>query len=64
MDFLRDAVARGFTHPVVMRADADLDPLRARDDFRKLLAGLEVQQQVSGAPGETETKANAAGRNS
>ena len=49
MDFLRDAVARGYTHPVAMRADADLDPLRARDDFRKLIVDLEAQQKVSGA---------------
>jgi tetratricopeptide (TPR) repeat protein len=47
MGFLRDAVARGYGHPVAMRADADLDPLRARVDFRKLIAGLESQQKVS-----------------
>jgi hypothetical protein len=27
MDFLRDAVARGYTHPIAIRADADLDSL-------------------------------------
>jgi hypothetical protein len=31
-----------------MRTDADLDALRDRDDFRKLLAGLEAQQKDSG----------------
>jgi tetratricopeptide (TPR) repeat protein len=48
MDFLRDAVSRGYTHSVAMRSDHDLDPLRARDDFRKLIADLEAQQEVSG----------------
>jgi hypothetical protein len=50
MDFLRDAAARGYGHPIAMRTDHDLDPLRARDDFRKLLADLEAQQKVSGGP--------------
>jgi serine/threonine protein kinase/tetratricopeptide (TPR) repeat protein len=49
MDFLRDAVAGGYGNPVAMRADIDLDPLRARDDFRTLIVGLEAQQKVSGA---------------
>jgi hypothetical protein len=48
MVFLQDAVAGGYAHPVAMRADADLDPLRARDDFRKLIFDLEAQQKVSG----------------
>ena len=52
MDYLRDAVARGYTHPVAMRSDPDLEPLRARHDFRKLIADLEAQQKVSGG-GET-----------
>ncbi len=50
MDLLRDAAARGYGHPVAMRADHDLDPLRARDDFRKLIADLEAQQKVAGGP--------------
>jgi hypothetical protein len=48
MVFLRDAVARGYTHTAAMRTDTDLDPLRARDDFWKLIADLEAQQKVSG----------------
>jgi tetratricopeptide (TPR) repeat protein len=48
LDFLSDAVSRGYTHPVAMRADPDLEPLRSRDDFRKLIADLEAQQKVSG----------------
>ena len=48
MNFLRDALARGYAHPVAMRTDTDLDSLRARDDFRKLIDELEAQQKVSG----------------
>jgi serine/threonine protein kinase len=41
MDFLRQAIAKGWRNPRVMEKDADLDPLRAREDFLKLLADLE-----------------------
>ncbi len=44
MDLLRKAVAMGYRHPAAMRTDHDLDALRDRDDFRKLLADLEAQQ--------------------
>ena len=44
-----------------MRADHDLDALRDRNDFRKLLADLEAQEKVSGDRGETGTEPNAAG---
>ena len=44
MDLLKKAVAMGYRHPAAMRTDADLDALRDRDDFRKLLAGLETGQ--------------------
>jgi serine/threonine protein kinase len=47
MDFLRDALARGYRHPIAMRTDIDLDPLRSRDDFRKLIIALEAEQKVS-----------------
>jgi hypothetical protein len=47
MGFLRDAAARGYGHPAAMRTETDLDPLRARDDFRKLIVELEAQQKVS-----------------
>jgi serine/threonine protein kinase len=49
MDFLRDAVGGGYGHTLAIRTDIDLDPLRARDDFRKLISGLEAQQS-----GETD----------
>jgi tetratricopeptide (TPR) repeat protein len=48
MEFLRDAAARGYSHPVLMRVDHDLDPLRARDDFRKLILDLEALEKNSG----------------
>jgi tetratricopeptide (TPR) repeat protein len=48
MDLLKKAVAMGYRHPAVMRADHDLDALRDRDDFRKLLADLETGQKASG----------------
>jgi serine/threonine-protein kinase len=38
---LRTAVARGFKDAAHMKKDTDLDPLRKRDDFKKLLAELE-----------------------
>jgi serine/threonine protein kinase len=61
MDLLKKAVAMGHRHPAVMRADHDLDALRDRNDFRKLLADLEAQEKVSGDRGETGTEPNAAG---
>jgi hypothetical protein len=41
MKMLRDAVARGWKNAAHMKKDTDLDPLREREDFRKLLAELE-----------------------
>jgi hypothetical protein len=37
----REAVSRGFKDVVRMKKDADLDPLRQREDFQKLVAELE-----------------------
>jgi serine/threonine protein kinase/tetratricopeptide (TPR) repeat protein len=42
MDLFRRAVAKGWRRPLVMTTDRDLDPLRVREDFRKLLADLEA----------------------
>ena len=47
MEFLEKAVAMGYRHPAAMSADPDLEPLRDRDDFRKLLADLETEQKGS-----------------
>jgi eukaryotic-like serine/threonine-protein kinase len=41
MDFLKKAFAAGFKNVEHMRIDADLDPVRNRDDFKKLVAGAE-----------------------
>jgi hypothetical protein len=41
MEYLRRAVAEGWRNTSVAKKDADLDPLRARIDFQKLLAELE-----------------------
>ena len=41
MKLLRDAVSKGYKDVAHMKKDTDLDPLRQRDDFRKLVAELE-----------------------
>ena len=37
----RDGVSKGYKDVAHMRKDTDLDPLRQRDDFHKLVAELE-----------------------
>jgi hypothetical protein len=44
MDALRAAVAKGFRKTQLLRTDDDLNALRSRDDFKKLLAQLEREQ--------------------
>jgi hypothetical protein len=39
---LRTAVAKGYKDAAHLKKDKDLDPLRGRDDFKKLLAELEA----------------------
>ena len=41
MKLLRDAVSKGYKHVAHLKKDTDLDPLRQRDDFQKLVAELE-----------------------
>ncbi len=41
MKFLRDAVSKGYKDVAKMKKDTDLDPLRQREDFQKLVAELE-----------------------
>jgi serine/threonine-protein kinase len=41
MELLRQAVASGHKDAVNLKKDSDLDPLRSRDDFKKLLADME-----------------------
>jgi tetratricopeptide (TPR) repeat protein len=42
MEFLRQAIAAGWLNPEVLKTDPDMESLKARDDFRKLLADLEA----------------------
>jgi tetratricopeptide (TPR) repeat protein/tRNA A-37 threonylcarbamoyl transferase component Bud32 len=48
MTMLRDAVAKGFKDAAHMKKDTDLDPLRSRADFQKLLAELEAKAKAEG----------------
>jgi hypothetical protein len=41
MTMLHDAVAKGFKDAARMKTDRDLDSLRVREDFRKLVAEIE-----------------------
>jgi tetratricopeptide (TPR) repeat protein len=41
MKFLRDAVSKGHKDVALMKKDADLDPLRQRDDYQQIVAELE-----------------------
>ncbi len=41
MQWLHKAVQAGYKDAAHMKKDTDLDPLRGRDDFKKLLAELE-----------------------
>jgi tetratricopeptide (TPR) repeat protein len=42
VDFLQQAIAAGWRNPQHLKTDPDMEPLRSREDFRKLLAGLEA----------------------
>ena len=42
MVWLEKAVAAGFRNAALMKGDQDLDALRDRDDFKKILSGLEA----------------------
>ena len=43
VQLLQRAVKAGFKDAAHMKKDIDLDPLRGRDDFKKLLAELEAK---------------------
>jgi eukaryotic-like serine/threonine-protein kinase len=45
MEALKQAVAAGFKDTAQIKADTDLDALRGREDFKKLLAELEAKQE-------------------
>jgi serine/threonine-protein kinase len=48
MELLREAVKKGYKDIAHIKQDKDLDPLRSRDDFKKLLAQLEAGDDKKG----------------
>jgi hypothetical protein len=50
MKLLREAVSKGFKDVLHMKKDTDLDPLRQREDFQKLVAGLEEKLKIKRSP--------------
>ena len=49
MRMLHDAVAKGYADAEHIKKDVELDTLRDREDFKKLLAELEANQKESRA---------------
>jgi tetratricopeptide (TPR) repeat protein len=47
MELLRQAIAKGYQDIAHLKKDTDLDPLRSREDFKKLLAELEATAKVA-----------------
>jgi serine/threonine-protein kinase len=47
VELLRQAVARGYKNVAHMNKDSDLDALRQREDFKKLIAELEKEKNKS-----------------
>jgi hypothetical protein len=45
MTLLRDAISKGYKDVARMKEDTDLDPVRKRDDFQKLVRELEGTRQ-------------------
>jgi len=45
VDWLRKAIANGYKDVANMKKDSDLDSLRGREDFKKLLTDLEAREQ-------------------
>ena len=45
MQWLHKAVQAGYKDAAHMKKDPDLDPLRGREDFKKLLAELEANKK-------------------
>ena len=46
MAMLRDAVAKGYKDVDHMKTNKDLDPLREREDFKKVVAELEAAKEA------------------
>jgi len=59
MVWLRKALAAGYQNVDDLKKDKDLDPLREREDFKKLLADVEAKHDESGASTqESDKKSN------
>jgi len=43
LDLLQKAIARGYKDVIYLRDSRDLEPLRSRDDFKKILSDLETR---------------------
>jgi tetratricopeptide (TPR) repeat protein len=57
LELLRQASAKGYKEIAHMKKDKDLDPLRQRQDFKKLIAELESRTKSSGVRSqESENK--------
>src|SRR5262249_25584413 len=48
VEFLRQAFAKGYKDTDHLKKDPDLDALRKRDDFQKLLAAVEAKEKTEG----------------
>jgi hypothetical protein len=46
VELLQQAVKAGYTDTAHMKKDTDLDPLRGREDFKKLTAELEKPAEL------------------
>jgi tetratricopeptide (TPR) repeat protein len=46
MAMVRDAVAKGYKNAAYMKTDKGLDPLREREDFKKVVAELEAAKEA------------------
>ena len=58
MEWLHKAVAAGYKDAAHMAKDSDLDPLREREDFKKLLLKLEPSQPKASNSASPSTQEN------
>jgi hypothetical protein len=52
MAWVKQAVAAGWSNAAHLAIDHDLDALRARDDFKALVAALETREKTKPKDGE------------
>jgi serine/threonine-protein kinase len=45
LEFLRQAIAKGYENLAVLKTDKDLDSLRSRQDFNKLVHDVEQKNK-------------------